>query len=404
MNSPFMTADPNSQPDRVSPLSANILVVDDQPENLSVLMGVLQARGYKVRPVNSGKLALAAARVQPPDLILLDINMPEMSGYEVCVALRADPNLRPIPIIFISAFNEASDKVKGFGLGAVDYVTKPFQIEEVEARVSTHLELAHLRRQLERHNERLVEEVAVRTCELAAAHTRLSVLDEAKSDFLKLIAYELRAPLCGVIGTAEIILDNYTREPGAAEQSELARVFGLGRKRVLTLIEDAELLTEIGLHPSTNPATQCELEPVVNQALRLALPLADSRNVKLSPPPLGLGWVRGSSAGLVRAFQSLFETAAKLAKPGTTVRLAKALKSPASSLIIEAEGWTIPPEGLPRFFSLMVTANPIALGVDLDLSPALAERILRLSGGTVSVENLDPPGIRLTVCLEPLPA
>ena len=126
----------------------NVIVVDDTPANLQLLTGMLKERGYKVRPVPSGKLALQAAKNDPPDLILLDIMMPEMDGYEVCERLKADEKLREIPVIFISALNETMDKVKAFGVGGVDYVTKPFQFEEVDARVSTHLKLQRQRREL----------------------------------------------------------------------------------------------------------------------------------------------------------------------------------------------------------------------------------------------------------------
>ena len=112
---------------------ASILAVDDTPANLQVLAGMLKDRGYKVRPVPSGKLALLAARRDPPDLILLDINMPEMNGYEVCEHLKADDHLRGIPVIFISALTEQLDKVKAFAIGGVDYITKPFQMEELHA-------------------------------------------------------------------------------------------------------------------------------------------------------------------------------------------------------------------------------------------------------------------------------
>jgi len=126
----------------------DIIVVDDTPANLQLLTGMLKERGYKVRPVPSGKLALQAAKNDPPDLILLDIMMPEMDGYEVCERLKADERLREVPVIFISALNETMDKVRAFGVGGVDYVTKPFQFEEVSARISTHLELQRQRREL----------------------------------------------------------------------------------------------------------------------------------------------------------------------------------------------------------------------------------------------------------------
>ena len=113
--------------------AASILVVDDVSANLQVLTGMLKARGYRVRPVPSGRLALLAARKDPPDLILLDINMPEMNGYEVCRCLKADEALRGVPVIFISALNENLDKVKAVAIGGVDYITKPFQVEELHA-------------------------------------------------------------------------------------------------------------------------------------------------------------------------------------------------------------------------------------------------------------------------------
>src|SRR3954469_7981372 len=136
---------------------ASILVVDDTPANLQVLAGMLKDRGYRVRPVPGGRLALAAARRDPPDLILLDINMPEMSGYEVCEHLKADDQLRGVPVIFISALTEQLDKVKAFATGGGDYIPKPFQMEELHARVETHLKLRHLQTELEAANARLAE-------------------------------------------------------------------------------------------------------------------------------------------------------------------------------------------------------------------------------------------------------
>jgi len=136
---------------------ASILAVDDTPANLQVLAGMLKERGYKVRPVPSGKLALLAARRDPPDLILLDINMPEMNGYEVCEHLKADGKLKEIPVIFISALTEQLDKVKAFSTGGVDYLTKPFQMEELHARVETHLNLRRLQIELEETNARLAK-------------------------------------------------------------------------------------------------------------------------------------------------------------------------------------------------------------------------------------------------------
>jgi sigma-B regulation protein RsbU (phosphoserine phosphatase) len=135
----------------------SILIVDDTVANLQVLTGMLEDRGYRTRPVTSGKMALLAAQNDPPDLVLLDITMPGMDGYEVCASMKANEKLKDIPVIFISALHETLDKVKGFSVGGLDYVTKPFQFEEVHARVETHLKLRRLQIQLEEQNRLLLE-------------------------------------------------------------------------------------------------------------------------------------------------------------------------------------------------------------------------------------------------------
>ncbi|HOO64379.1 MAG TPA: response regulator, partial [Synergistaceae bacterium] len=118
-----------------------IMIVDDTPQNLKLLGNMLREEGYQVYSFPKGEFALKAAERKIPDLILLDINMPGMNGYEVCAKLKENPVLREIPVIFLSALNEAEDKVKAFHSGGVDYITKPFQLEEVTARIRTHLAL-----------------------------------------------------------------------------------------------------------------------------------------------------------------------------------------------------------------------------------------------------------------------
>jgi sigma-B regulation protein RsbU (phosphoserine phosphatase) len=135
------------------------MVVDDTPANLRLLSNLLTERGYHVRPVPSGALALSAVQAEPPDLILLDIRMPAMSGYEVCQQLKADLKTSDIPIIFISALDALDDKVKAFATGGVDYVTKPFQSDEVLARVATHLALRRLQKELQEANRRMAQEL-----------------------------------------------------------------------------------------------------------------------------------------------------------------------------------------------------------------------------------------------------
>ncbi|WP_448571222.1 adenylate/guanylate cyclase domain-containing protein [Trichothermofontia sp.] len=128
----------------------DILVVDDTPNNLRLLATMLTEKGYEVRSVISGKMALMGIQAAPPDLILLDVNMPQMNGYEVCKRLKNDPKTREIPVIFISALDEVADKIKGFQVGGVDYITKPFHVEEVLARVDKQITIQHLQKQLQK--------------------------------------------------------------------------------------------------------------------------------------------------------------------------------------------------------------------------------------------------------------
>lgn len=147
-------------------MTDKILAVDDTPASLRLLTSILKEEGYEVRSAISGELALRAAVNSPPDLVLLDIRMPGMDGYEVCRRLKAQPETREVPVIFVSAVSETDEKVRGFEIGAVDFVTKPYQRDELMARVRTHLELNRLRN----HLEDLVEE---RTAALVESEKKL---------------------------------------------------------------------------------------------------------------------------------------------------------------------------------------------------------------------------------------
>ena len=143
-----------SDSDELETCKGNILIVDDLPENLHFLTELLTKHGYKVRCVTNGTMALRTVRNHPPDAILLDIKMPDMDGYQVCEALKFDENTSEIPIIFLSALDELFDKVKAFKVGGVDYISKPFQLEEVLVRLETQVTIGHQKRQLKEAIER----------------------------------------------------------------------------------------------------------------------------------------------------------------------------------------------------------------------------------------------------------
>ncbi len=157
----------------------NLLVVDDKPANLRLLSRILAGEGYKVQPALNGQQALSTAYTEPPDLILLDLMMPEMDGYTVAAQLKADPRTQEIPIIFISALDAVDSIVQAFAAGGVDYILKPFRPAEVLARVQTHLALRALQRELQQINLELAHrnaELEIRNAELQEALTAIKTL------------------------------------------------------------------------------------------------------------------------------------------------------------------------------------------------------------------------------------
>lgn len=223
-----------------------VLIVDDSTTNLRLITSMLLEHGLEPRPISGGKLALAMAKADPPDLILLDIDMPGMDGFELCKALKSDAATKDIPIIFISGLWDSGNVVKGLALGGVDYVTKPFQAEEITARIRTHLRIVSLQRQLGQQNQELERQVSERTRDLANANYRLGELTKLKGDFLHMIAHELRTPANGIFGFAELAFDMC---PPGEQATTYREHYERARQRLLNLISDASLISDLSEHP-----------------------------------------------------------------------------------------------------------------------------------------------------------
>jgi two-component system sensor histidine kinase/response regulator len=380
------------------PLSqSDIMIVDDNPANLKLLEDMLMQQGHEVRSFPLGRLALAAAMKKAPDLILLDVNMPEMNGYEVCERLKSTAELSDTPVIFLSALNETQDKVKAFRSGGVDYISKPFQFEEVHARVETHLKLHGFQRSLKLRNECLEEAVAARTIDLAEANQRLTILDRSKNEFLNLISHEFRTPLNGLLGAGELILDGMA---STGKNNELKGVFERSRHRILSILDDALLLTQIDVSGEQFRPAPVPLHAALSRAIERTTEFAESRSVALPPPPAGLDLVVADEDLLMRALHALLETAVKFSAKGSILGLSRDNVADSARIVIESHGRTIPTPVLAKFFDLFSIGEAITPGGDLGLGPPVACRILSLFGGSVTVENRDPPGIRLTILLK----
>jgi DNA-binding response OmpR family regulator len=375
----------------------SIMIVDDNPANLKLLEEMLVRQGHGVRSFPRGRMALAAAAKNPPDLILLDINMPEMNGYEVCERLSSDAKLCSIPVIFLSALNETTDKVRAFQAGGVDYIAKPFQFEEVNARVETHLKLHDLQRALKVQNERLEEAVALRTRELAEANQRLTILDRSKNEFLGLISHELRTPLNGLLGVSEIVLEDVG---DTDEGNQLRKMFDRSRQRILSIMDDALLLTEIDVNGERFSSKPISLGAVLCGMIKRTDEFAKSRNVRIVTSSQEPCLVMGNEELVIRAFHALLETAVKFSAEGETVRVSERTGRDSVTVGIESRGKAIPESILPKFFDLFAVTEASTPGGDLGLGPPVAQRILSLFGASVSVTNQEPAGIRLAVSLK----
>jgi light-regulated signal transduction histidine kinase (bacteriophytochrome) len=203
------------------------------PDNLQVLSEILIREGFQVRPVTSGAMAFRTMAAALPDLVLADIKMPGMDGYEFCRRLKEDARTRELPVIFISALGETKDKVRAFEAGGVDYITKPFQAGEVVARVRTHLAMQDLRLSLSRANVELL----ARTAALEAANRELEAFSYS-------VSHDLRAPLRGVEGFSLALLEDCGEQLDATGRNYLSRI-RTGVRRMEQIIEDLMNLAHI---------------------------------------------------------------------------------------------------------------------------------------------------------------
>lgn len=215
-------------------MKGKILIVDDTPTNIGVILSYLRDQGYKMLVAEDGESAIEQVAFVKPDLILLDIMMPGLNGFETCARLKANKETADIPVIFMSALNETVDKVRGFQLGAVDYITKPFQQEEVLARIKTHIKLVNLRKELKETNTTLENRIRERT-------VLLQEVNEELDRFLYRSSHDLRRPLTTLLGLVEVA--NITLSDNDAR--ELFAQVGLTAVQMDNLLKKLQMVSEI---------------------------------------------------------------------------------------------------------------------------------------------------------------
>jgi len=373
-------------------MKANILVVDDTPDNLRLLIDMLAKQGYKIRAASNGRHALKTAQANPPDLILLDIKMPGMDGFEVCEQLKTDERTRDIPVIFISALDGVFDKVRAFSLGGVDYITKPFQAEEVLARVETHLGLQRLQKELEEKN-----------AELSQLNVELVRASRHKDEFLANMSHELRNPLNVVLGMSEALQDGVYGELNDRVLNSVHRIEESGR-HLLQLITDILDLSKIGAGKLELVIAPVSVKLVCEASLMFIKQLAHKKRIKVvSTCDQNITTFHADELRIKQVLVNLLSNAVKFTPEGKTVGL-EVDGNPEQQVInftVWDTGIGIAKEDMERLFQpfeqLDRTRSQHHEGTGLGLS--LVYRLVELHGGSISVESEVDKGSRFTVSL-----
>ncbi len=343
---------------------SRILVVDDISKNLQVVGTILRNEGYHVMPATSGLQALERVSAQPPDLILLDLMMPEMDGLEVCSRLKAEPLTRQIPVIFLTASNEMEHLMKGFEAGAVDYITKPFNAPELLARVRTHLELKH-------------------------ARERLREMNEEKNEFMGIAAHDLRNPLSAIQGYAEMIIEDAQSLAHRDLEGNGQRIREAA-KRMTEMVQnflDANRIErgELKLNMAIS-----DLSPLLQSVLETQSPHATAKGqiIQIELPPTPTLALADVSITL-QVFENLVSNAVKYSPPGKKIFVRLKAEAGVVRFEVEDQGPGLSKKDQKKLFGKFarLSAKPTGGEHSTGLGLSIVKRLVEAMNGKVWCES-----------------
>lgn len=407
--------------DRPIPSKGDILVVDDRPENLRLLSTMLTEQGYKVRKVIKGELTLGVAQVNPPDLILLDIMMPNISGFEVCEQLKADVRTQAIPVIFLSALDEPMDKVKAFAVGGEDYITKPFEIQEVVARIEHQLRIVRLQRQLREQNQQLQQEVAERqkaeaalqsvnneletqveqrTAELTQANQQLTQLgqqlqqslkqeqqlNQLRSQIITTISHEYRTPM-SIIGSSAGLLETYLDSLTPENRYKHFRRIDGAIQRMTQLIDDVIFLNELEWQTQAVNVSELSLTAVIADVIqKLSVSGANPEVVEVAVDQ-ACDRQRTDPWLITRILQDLLSNAIKFSPQNSRINVKMTCSSEHLIFEISDQGIGIPPDQLDKVLNAFHRARNAEHIPGAGLGLTIVQKCLQRLQGTMTINS-----------------
>lgn len=368
----------------------NILIVDDTPNNLRLLSSMLTQQGYEVRSAISGSVALMAVHTVHPDLILLDINMPKMGGYEVCERLKANVETQEIPVIFLSALSEAIDKVRAFQVGGVDYITKPFQVEEVLARVENQLTLRRMQIDLQQAR-----------AEALRALAQEKELSRLKTEFVSMISHDFRSPLTSIRGFSELLrqtdaVGNYALPPDMQERY-FEKIDG-AIDHMLHLLDEVLLIGSL-------ESGKSRYEPVAIDLLDFCQELTETLQVSAAQHQLQFtckttcDYAEVDPTLLRQILTNLLSNAIKYSPSGSAVQFTLECQSDRAMFQIQDQGIGIPAANQTRLFETFYRCSNVGSIKGTGLGLAVVKRCVNAHHGEIAIDSTEGVGTTVIVTL-----
>lgn len=382
-------------------MNSVVLIVDDVACNIDYVEEVLESEEIETLRATTGKEAIDISEAQKPDLILLDIGMPEMDGYEVCKVLKDNSRTKHIPVIFLTARVQEEDILKGFDVGAVDYVIKPFNFRELISRVNTHLDLKIKTEQLQNVNLQLEEKVSERTSqlrktndELSLAYKKLTQLDKAKNEFISHINHELRTPLNGILGYLSLLEDVVEHSYHKDYLNPIQTI----TNRLIKVAELTLLITELKTKDS-----QIELENVnLNDCIKKAIHLVqfDDKEISIDViAPNEVSSAKAETSLLTTCISIIIDNSVKYSEPKDKITITVDDTDTQVCIFIKDNGPGFSEKALQTLFNIFEADNLELKSHGFGLGLATAKLILDMLDGSIKVENDTEGGAIATICV-----